>query len=133
MIRYIKYYPVSLAVAAVICYLSFFTPPETDMDEIPYIDKIVHVCMYGGLSTTLWIEYLFRHRSLSFKRLAVGAMLCPILMSGCIEILQATCTDTRSGDWLDFAANCTGVILAALLGYWLWRPLIGRIHEKTCQ
>ncbi len=45
-------------------------------------------------------------------------------MSGCIEILQANCTETRSGDWMDFAANCTGVLLATLLAYYVWRPLI---------
>lgn len=86
--------------------------------------------MYGGLSTTLWTEYLFRHRFLVPKRMVIGTVVCPILMSVCIEILQATCTDTRSGDWLDFAANCTGVILASLAGYYLWRPLIWKHLKK---
>ena len=89
MIAYIKRYPLSLIVIAIIWYLSFFTPPETELNEIPYIDKMVHVCMYGGLSVTLWIEYLFRHCSLMLKRLITGAVVCPILMSGCIEVLQA--------------------------------------------
>ena len=61
---YLRSYPLSLLTAAAICYLSFFTPPQTDMDGIPNIDKIVHICMYGGLSTLLWIEYLFRHPSI---------------------------------------------------------------------
>ena len=94
------------------------------MEELPYIDKIVHICMYGGLSTLLWVEYLFRHRSINWKHLGTGAIICPALMSGCIEILQANCTETRSGDWMDFAANCTGVLLATLLAYYVWRPLI---------
>ena len=115
MIAYIKRYPLSLIVIAIIWYLSFFTPPETELNEIPYIDKMVHVCMYGGLSVTLWIEYLFR--------------VCPILMSGCIEVLQATCTETRSGDWMDFAANCTGVILASVLGYYICRPVIWKYKK----
>lgn len=131
MIRYIKNYPVSLFIVAAISYLSFFTPPKTNLNEIPYLDKIVHLCMYGGLSTLLWIEYLLRHRSLDKRHLSVGAILCPIVMSGCIEILQATCTDTRSGDWIDFAANCTGVIIASILGYYLWRPLIWKNFPKS--
>lgn len=133
MIAYIKRYPLSLIVIAIIWYLSFFTPPETELNEIPYIDKMVHVCMYGGLSVTLWIEYLFRHYSLMLKRLITGAVVCPILMSGCIEVLQATCTETRSGDWMDFAANCTGVILASVLGYYICRPVIWKYKNKACQ
>lgn len=46
------------------------------------------------------------------------------LMSGCIEILQSCCTDNRSGDWIDFIANCTGVCLASLAGHYIYRPFI---------
>lgn len=53
-------------------------------------------------------------------------MCCKDTMSGCIELMQAYCTDTRSGDWLDFLANSIGVGLAALIGYYLLRPLIWR-------
>ena len=49
-----KHYPLSILVIAVICYLSFFTPPKTDMEEIPNIDKLAHLCMYGGLTLVLW-------------------------------------------------------------------------------
>lgn len=127
---YLRSYPLSLLTAAAICYLSFFTPPQTDMDGIPNIDKIVHICMYGGLSTLLWIEYLFRHPSIRRGRATAGCIVLPILMSGTIEILQAICTENRSGDWLDFAANCTGVALASLLAYYLWRPLSRKHFSK---
>ena len=127
---YLRSYPLSLLTAAAICYLSFFTPPQTDMDGIPNIDKIVHICMYGGLSTLLWIEYLFRHPSIRRGRATAGCIVLPVLMSGTIEILQATCTESRSGDWLDFAANCTGVALASLLAYYLWRPLSRKHFSK---
>ena len=30
--------------------------------------------------------------------------------------MQAYCTTTRNGDWLDFAANSTGVTLAGIVG-----------------
>ncbi len=131
MIQYIKHYPVSLLIVIIISYLSFFSPPKTDLNEIPYLDKVVHICMYGGLSTLLWIEYLLRHRTLNMRHLAVGAIISPIVMSGCIEILQATCTSTRSGDWLDFIANCIGVIIASLLGHYLWRPFIQKHFSSS--
>lgn len=45
------------------------------------------------------------------------AWLAPIIMSGIIELLQEYCTDgRRSGDWMDLAANATGVTLAMAVG-----------------
>ena len=58
-----------------------------------------------------------------WKKLATGGIIFPIAMSGCIEILQATCTTNRSGDWLDFLANSLGVGLACLFSYYIIRPL----------
>ena len=121
---YFRKYPVSLIIVAIIFYLSFFTPPKTDMEEIPYIDKVVHICMYGGLCLILWIEYLRNHKTVNWNHVIWGGIIAPVAMSGCIELMQAYCTDTRSGDWLDFLANSIGVGLAALIGYYLLRPLI---------
>ena len=47
MISTLKTYPLTLLTVAVICYLSFFTPPQTELDNISNIDKLVHTCMYG--------------------------------------------------------------------------------------
>lgn len=45
------------------------------------------------------------------------AWLAPIMMSGVLELLQEYCTGGhRSGEWLDFAANSTGVSLAGIIG-----------------
>ena len=33
-----------------------------------------------------------------------------------MELLQAYCTTTRSGEWLDFCADSTGVLLGTLVG-----------------
>ena len=116
MLYYFRKYPVSLIIVAIIFYLSFFTPPKTDMEEIPYIDKVVHICMYGGLCLILWIEYLRNHKTVNWNHVIWGGIIAPVAMSGCIELMQAYCTDTRSGDWLDFLANSIGVGLAALIG-----------------
>ena len=35
------------------------------MDDIPLfpgVDKVVHFCMYGGMSGMLWLEFLRNHR-----------------------------------------------------------------------
>lgn len=101
-----------------IWYLSFFTPPKTELDEVAFIDKWVHIIMYGGTCVVMWGEYLRRHKPVTqWGRLLFLAWLSPILMSGLIELLQAYCTGgTRSGDWIDLAANAIGVTMAAVLG-----------------
>lgn len=124
MLSHLKKYPLSLCIIAVIFYLSFFTPPKTDMEEIPGIDKLAHTCMYGGLCLVIWFEYLRSHQSIHFPKVWLWGIIAPILMSGGIELMQAYCTENRGGEWLDFAANSLGAVLAALIGYNLLRPLM---------
>ena len=111
-------YPFSSVLLMVIWYLSFFTPPKTELDDVAFIDKWVHIIMYGGTCTVLWMEYAHRHKGTADRRkLFLWAWLAPIVMSGCIELLQEYCTGgRRSGDWLDLAANAIGVTLAAGIG-----------------
>ena len=103
----LKKYPFSTFCIALIWILSFVPFfPETPLDNVEFIDKWIHVIMYGGTFTILWIEYIF-----------FWAWLMPVAMSGIIELLQEYCTGgTRSGEWLDLAANSTGITLAAVIG-----------------
>lgn len=127
---YIRTYPLSIITIIVIWYLSFFTPPKTELNNVPFIDKIVHICMYGGLTMVIWFEYLRLHKFIVWKKLITGGIILPIFMSGCIELLQASCTDNRSGDWLDFLANSLGVGLALPVNYYILRPIIKRFLQK---
>lgn len=128
MLYYFRKYPLSLVIVVTIFYLSLFTPPKTDINEIPHIDKVAHLCMYGGLCLILWLEYLRNHTTLNWKHIIWGGIIAPIATSGGIELLQAYCTENRSGDWADFIANSIGVGLGALTGYYLLRPLLWRKH-----
>ena len=113
-----KKYPLSICCIALVWILSL-TPifPETPFDNVAFIDKWTHLVMYGGTCSVIWIEYLRSHNSLDYEKLFFWAFLMPILMSGVLELLQEYCTaGHRNGDWLDFAANSTGVILGAILG-----------------
>lgn len=128
---YLKKYPISLAIMAIVIYLSFFKPPSLDVGKIPNLDKLAHICMYGGVSGMLWIEFLLNHRRYEdvLWHAWIGAVLCPIAMSGIIEILQEYCTTYRGGDWLDFLANTIGVTLATLVAYFIIRPWM--VKKKT--
>lgn len=122
MLHFIKKYPLSCILFGCIWYLSFFTPPQTDMEEIPFIDKWVHIAMYSGTCFVLWLEYRRQHLSPDYEKLFFWAWLSPIMMSGIIELLQEYCTSgRRGGDWLDLTANAIGVTLAGLIGLLILR------------
>ncbi len=123
ILYYVKRYPLSLLVIMAVLYLSFFKPPSVDLPLFPGFDKVVHICMYGGLSGMLWIEFLRSHRKRPLYNHAFwGAVVCPVLLGGFIELLQGYCTAYRSGDWLDFAANSLGVCLATAFAWFVIRP-----------
>ena len=118
----LRCYPLTLICLALVWYLCLFVKmPETPMDNIPFIDKWTHFAMYGGTTSVMWWEYLRHHDRLIFWKLFLFAFLGLILMSGVIELLQAYATTTRSGEWLDFAANSTGVCLGTLIGFLMYR------------
>lgn len=121
MLYYIKKYPLSLLVILAVIYLSFFKPPSLNSEllKIPHLDKLVHLCMYGGLSGMLWLEFLRAHRKddTPLWHAWIGATFCPLFFSGVVELLQEYCTIHRGGDWLDFLANATGVLCATLIAY----------------
>ena len=111
-------YPLSAICVAAIWVLCFCTPPRTPLDDVPLMDKWTHLVMYGGTCSVMWAETLRSRRPfLGMRRMLVYVWLCPVLMSGLIEILQAYCTGgRRSGDWLDFLANGIGATLGFAVG-----------------
>lgn len=119
MLSYIKKYPVSIFIILAVIYLSFFKPPtyQTSLNDIPHLDKLVHFCMYFGMSGMLWIEFIRAHRKdrAPMWHAWIGAFVCPVIFSGCVELLQEYCTTYRGGDWFDLAANTTGTLLASLI------------------
>lgn len=118
--NYLKRYPLSHFAIAIVIILSLAPIPEMPkLPDVKLLDKWVHFVMYGGTCLVIWWEYLRQHTILDRKRVAVGAILLPALMGGALELMQAYLTTCRSGDWLDFVANCIGVLLGALVGYFI--------------
>jgi len=128
--KYLKLFPLTLVCLVVIWLLCFCTVPHTKLDNVPLIDKWTHLVMYAGMTSVFWFEYwrnIRHHVHISESVLWIISMVLPILMSGLIEILQATCTGgRRSGEFLDFVANSIGVLVGLILG----RTLIKMFVEK---
>ena len=129
----VRHYPISSFYLLIIWVLSLAPVfPETGLEDVPFIDKWTHLVMYGGTCITIWMEYLRRHQTINWKKIVLLAIIAPILMSGLLELLQAYCTGGhRSGEWLDFAANSLGVVLAAVVGIIIAHS--PRIHKKLCR
>lgn len=113
----VRHYPLSLLCIALIWFLSL-TPffPETPFDNVQFIDKWTHLVMYGGTCGVIWWEYLRHHQQLNKRKLLLWPLLGMIALGGVMELLQAYCTTTRSGEWLDFYADTVGVLLGNGVG-----------------
>ena len=115
-IQIVRKYPLSLLCILLIGVLSlapYF--PETPLDNVAFIDKWTHLVMYGGTCTVIWWEYLRSHSALNSRKLLI-TLAGMILLGGLMELLQAYCTTTRSGEWLDFWADSIGVLLGYAIG-----------------
>jgi VanZ family protein len=112
MIKLVKKNILSLSTALVIMYLSFAgadTFSDVDILDLPYLDKIVHMCMYFGLM----IVMLYENRpEIKNYRSHFFLALFPLTYGTLIEILQPQLTSTRMGDFFDVVFNILGIILA---------------------
>lgn len=107
----------TLLLAAVICCLSLFTPPKIAMPTLKFADKWAHIIMYGSLVCAAYVETMKMKRRMPRPSSCFLIYFGPIALSGALELLQAYCTTTRSGDWLDFAANAVGGVVGLIAGY----------------
>ena len=116
-IRFVRKYPFSLLCILLIWVLSL-TPffPETPFDDVQFIDKWTHLVMYGGTCSVIWFEYLLQHRTIDWGKILLLSVVGMTLLGGLMELLQAYCTTTHSGEWLDFWADSLGVLLGNAVG-----------------
>ncbi len=138
IIRRIKSFPLSsllLVAIWVICLIP--VPDKVPFGDVPMMDKWTHFVMYGTLCTVLWWEWIGYkkveqqglHALRPYGSTLLYICLAPVMMSGLIELAQAYCTGgTRSGDWLDFAANSIGVALGNVIGI-----LLAAYRARSCK
>lgn len=90
------------------------------------MDKWTHMVMYGGFCLIIWYEYLRTHKTINGLKITTYGYLCPVIMSGLLELAQEYLTDYRSGEWMDLLANATGATLAYLAGWIVLRKIVFR-------
>jgi VanZ family protein len=90
--------------------------------RIKEIDKVIHLCMYLGLSLLASWNYDISHKRMKFMYL----LLAGVFMYGVImEILQRTMHNGRDFEFKDMIANLTGTVI----GLMIYR-FIDRKHDE---
>ena len=114
------YWYIPAAVLAVgIAVVSLMENPHIPK-EIQLSDKTMHALMYALLAISLAVA-IFCNRHAAW-RAALWTIVATTVYGGVMELLQAWCTRTRSGDWLDVAADLIGAVTGFVLVWmgWLW-------------
>jgi len=126
MIKMVKKNILSIITALVILYLSL--APSDTFDKVsvfnfPNVDKVVHLCMYFGLTIVL----LYENRStLKSNRSLFLLAIIPFAYGVLIEFLQSWLTLTRHGEFFDAVFDLLGVLVALFI----WRLFRGFIKRK---
>lgn len=100
-----------------------FNPPHTQLDGVRNIDKIAHLCMYGGLEFVIWIEYMRKQKSKPKNPDIILMLVIPILLGVGLELAQSSFTNYRSCEWADIFADTAGAACGAVTG-WLFKKYI---------
>jgi VanZ family protein len=114
MLKYLIQYKFSILLAGIIVFLSLIpssSMPESRLYSIPFLDKLVHIGMYGALGLVTLLER--RCQQLCFPKEFLLLFLL-FALSILMEVLQATVVASRGAEWFDLAANFLG-----LAGAWL--------------
>jgi len=120
MLEYLVRYKFTILLSGFIALISLLpssSMPDTSLFSISFLDKIVHFGMYSLLGFVALLETGCPTPCL---RIHVILLFAIFLLSTLIEILQATVVATRSAEWLDLAANFTG-LAAGYTGYRILR------------
>lgn len=114
----------SFMVVCAITYVSLLREPSVVLPSITGVDKYVHGLMYlfltwvllwDSMGTRCYLGANGKDKCPSWK-LWLTVIIFPVIYGGFIEILQEKFFYPRTGDWIDWLADCAGV----LIGVGLW-------------
>lgn len=109
--KYWAFLPAVLFTAAV-AYLSL-----TESAQAPSValnDKFLHAAFYIVLAIAWFLPLKYTISNLQYPIYAV-VLLGTTAFGGLMELLQHFCTLTRSGEWLDLAADFVGALIGVII------------------
>ncbi|MBR1799886.1 MAG: VanZ family protein [Bacteroidaceae bacterium] len=132
MLTFCKEHPLSWLVTVAIVLLSLLPIGAVEIAEnVPFADKWTHMVMYAVLTLVIWMEHVRRTTPPSPRFLILWAILFPITLGGILELLQAYATTYRSGEWMDWAADSVGTLLAIPVAFLLTKVLQTKASTTT--
>ena len=123
--RWFRGYWKTLVVCIGILYVSLVRDPGISLPTFVGADKWVHALMYAILGGILCWESI--SMKMSGWRLYLITIVLPMLYGGAIEVIQEQWFAPRSGEWMDWGADCVGVIIGVTT---IW--IINRLYKKIC-
>lgn len=125
MARAVYYLPAGV-LAAVIVVLSLQENPFLPDVMQTWSDKTLHALAYAGLAFCGMAGLYMDGRRLCQHY--AWAWAASVAYGGLMEVLQATCTETRTADWLDVWADMAGAG-AGIAVFYLFVRCIALIHR----
>ena len=120
----------SVIVILVILYATLYPDPAgvDKLPPIPYLDKLIHAIMFGGMAGALAFDHTraVPGRRRPGHRVMLLCCLASIVAGGVIELLQEAMGLGRGAEWLDFGADALGVLVA----YFAAPPAIAAVLRK---
>lgn len=96
------------------CLISFSSVPS--LPEGFGWDKLVHFCMFFGLSAVSLIDYYRLCRGTPpFGRWVFWGFIIPVVYGGAIELIQKYFVPTRGAEWGDWLADILGSLVATVV------------------
>jgi VanZ family protein len=111
----LKGYWKSIIWAAIIAYGCLLREPRLPLPPMEGGDKWLHLIFFAILGALLYWES--GKIGLQKGRLWLVAVILPIAYGGIIEVLQEHFFYPRTGDWIDWATDCIGIIFGAGIAY----------------
>lgn len=109
----------SMITLAVVLYATLWPDPELpeDMPPIPYLDKIIHAIMMGGLFGAIVFDIQRQRRreavSAPIPARALVWLAISLMVFGVLdELAQKLLTETRTAEFLDLMADWSGIWIA---------------------
>ena len=137
MLKKILYFWPTAIVVCVILYATLASQPigVDEFPPIPYLDKLIHAIMMGGLLSAICFDYQRLKKAeyadassasnvLSFRFIVIVFIIVAVASIG-DEYLQDAMDNGRTKDLLDFAADCFGAIVAAIIAPPVIRKVLG--------
>jgi VanZ family protein len=136
MIQFIFSFPQWLRILLSILYLGIVATlslmPSDDVPDVqlfPYFDKVVHGCMYFGLTILACWTFHSEEKRIRILYIVLFSILWGMLM----EFSQLEMMMGRAFEWTDEFSNSIGALLGAGLYAWIASSYRKRLKDLTTE